>query len=412
MTLIIARYKPGKEMVLTDTLSRAYVPNSEPDESYMEDEVEYSVLHRIPVSTDKLEKIREETSKDPTMMVLLTLIRRGWPQSRQQTPIEIHEFWNYRDEMSEIEGVIMKGDRIVIQTVLRSEMLARVHDSHMGIEKCRRRERDIIFWSFSKCDICQEHQSSNPKETIIESPLTSRPWETVATDLFHWEQKDYLLVVDYYSRYVEVAKLDDTKRRTVVNHTKSIFARHGIPSVVRSDNGPQYTAQEYKKFSKEWLFERQTSSPYYPKSNGLAEKAVQTVKRLLTKAKVDAKDPYLSLLEYRNTPIDDVGSPSQLLMSRRLQSILQTTTSQLQPQIVNPKVVEVKLRKKQEHQKRYYDIGSRDLPPLKEGERIRVQVRDRWKEATVDTELLTPRSYNVRTPNEQEFRRNRVHIRK
>jgi hypothetical protein len=136
-------------MVLADTLSRAYVPNSEPDERYMEDEVEYhthSVLHRIPVSTDKLEKIREETSKDPTMMVLLTVIRRGWPQSRQQTPVEIHEFWNYRDEMSEIEGVIMKGDRIVIPTVLRSEMLAQVHDSHMGIEKCRRRARDIIFW--------------------------------------------------------------------------------------------------------------------------------------------------------------------------------------------------------------------------------------------------------------------------
>jgi hypothetical protein len=264
----------------------------------------------------------------------------------------------------------------------------------------------------SKCDICQEHQSSNPKEPMIESPLPSRPWETVATDLFHWEQKDYLLVVDYYSHYVEVAKLDDTKSRTVVNHTKSIFARHGIPSVVRSDNGPQYTAQEYKQFSKEWLFEHQTSSPYYPKSNGLAEKAVQTVKRLLTKAKADGKDPYLSLLEYRNTPIDDVGSPSQLLMSRRLQSILPTTTSQLQPQIVNPKVVEVKLRKKQEHQKRYYDIGSRALPPLKEGERIRVQVCDRWKEATVDAKLSSPRSYKVRTPNGQEFRRNRVHIRK
>ncbi|CAB3999682.1 retrotransposon-like family member retr-1, partial [Paramuricea clavata] len=309
----IVKYKPGKEIVFEDTLSRTYVPNSEPDESHMEDEVEYhthSVFHRIPVLTDKLEKIREETSKDPTMMVLLTVIRRGWPQSRQQTPVEIHQFWNYRDEMSEIEGVIMKGDRIVTPTVLRSEMLARVHDSHIGIEKCRGRARYIIFWPkmneqindlISKCNICQEHQSSNPKESLIESPLPGRPLETVATNLFHWEQKDYLLVVDYYSRYVEVAKLDDTKSRTVVNHT----------------------------------------NPYYPKSNGLAEKAVQTVKRLLTKVKADGENPYLSLLDYRNTPIDDVGSPSQLLMSRRLKSILPTTTSQLlQPQIVNPKAVE------------------------------------------------------------------------
>ena len=332
-----AKYKPGKEMVLADTLSRAFIPEIKLDASHMENEVEYhahSVLHRMPVSANKMEKIREETSKDPTMMILLNMIHRGWPQSRRQTPVEIHEFWNYRDEMSEIDGVVMKGDRIVIPATLRSEMLARVHDSHLGIEKCRRRARDIIFWPqmnrqidemISKCDICQEYQSSNPKEPMVESSLPSRPGELVATDLFHWEQRDFLLVVDYYSRYVEVVKLDDIKSRTVVNHTKSIFARYGIPSVVRSDNGPQYSGQEYQQFSKEWKFEHQTSSPYYPKSNGLAEKAVQTVKMLLTKAKADGKDPYLSLLEYRNTPIDDVGSPAQLLMSRRLQSILPNT---------------------------------------------------------------------------------------
>jgi transposase InsO family protein len=73
-------------------------------------------------------------------------------------------------------------------------------------------------------------------------------------DLFHWEQRDYLLVVDYYSRYVEVAKLDDTKSRTAVNYTKLIFARHSIPSVIQSDNGPQYSAQKYQQFAKEWKF--------------------------------------------------------------------------------------------------------------------------------------------------------------
>ena len=156
-------------------------------------------------------------------------------------------------------------------------------------------------------------------------------------------------MVDYYSRYVEVEKLDDTKSRTVVNHTKSIFARHGIPSVGRS---PQYSAQEYQKFSKEWKFEHQTSSPYYPKSNGLAEKAVQTVKMLLTKAKADGKDPYLSLLEYRNTPIDDVGSPAQLLMSR-IHTILPNTLSQRQPRVVDPRKVEERLKKKKEHHKKY-----------------------------------------------------------
>ena len=411
-------------MILADTLSRAYIPDSKSDESYMDVEVEHhvnSVLHSLPVSTDKLGGIREETSRDPTMISLLKVIREGWPQYRQHTPVEIHDYWNYRDEISEVHGVIMKGDRIIIPTALRGEMLLRIHESHMGIEKCRRRARDVIFWPrmneqisdlISKCDICQEFQSSNQKEPMMESPLPRRPWEMVATDLFQWEHKDYLVVVDYYSRYVEIAKLDDTKSRTIVNHTKSIFARHGIPSIVRSDNGPQYIAQEYKQFAKDWKFEHQTSSPYYPKSNGLAEKAVQTVKALLSKSKADGKDPYLSLLEYRNTPIDDVGSPSQLLMSRRLQSILPTTLKQLQRQIVDAKLVEMKLKKKQENQKKFYDIGSRVLPPVNEGERVRVQVRDRWKEATVEEKLSSPRSYKVRTPTGQVIRRNRVHIRK
>ena len=98
-------------------------------------------------------------------------------------------------------------------------------------------------------------------------------------------------------------------------HTKSIFARHGIPRTVKSDNGPQYTAEEYKKFSKEWRFNHVTS-PHHPQANRLAEKSVQIVKNLLTKAKLGNKDPYLSLLEHRNTDIYNVGSPAQLCMSR------------------------------------------------------------------------------------------------
>ena len=120
----------------------------------------------------------------------------------------------------------------------------------------------------------------------------------------------------------------------------------------------------------------------------------------------------MSLLEYRNTPIDDVGSPAQLLKSRRLQSILPNTLSQLQPRVVDPRKVEEKLKKKQERQKKYYDVGSRVLPSLQHGEMVRVQVGDHWKEATVKTQVTTPRSYNLKMPNGRELRRNRVHIRK
>ncbi len=303
------KYKPGKEMIIADTLSRAYLTDEDSSQnSQMDDELEgyvHTVVNRIPASAEGLEQIRKETASDETMKTLAATIRRGWPESRKQVPNDIQDFWNYRDELSEVEGILLKQDRIIIPPNLRVKMLEKIHQSHFGMEKCKRRARDIMFWPrmneqietvVSKCDTCQALQMSNPKEPMVQAPIPSRPWEIVATDLFQWEQNNYMVVVDYYSRYIEIARLENTTSKTVVNHTKSIFARHGIPEVVISVNGPQYTAMEYKQFAQEWKFEHQTSSPYYPKSNGLAEKAVQIVKRLLSKSKQDGKDPYLSLL--------------------------------------------------------------------------------------------------------------------
>jgi hypothetical protein len=84
----------------------------------------------------------------------------------------------------------------------------------------------------SKCGICLESRNSKQKEPMIPSNIPELPWHTVGTDLFHWNGSDYLIVVDYYSRYFEIAKLENISSKTVITHFKSIFARHGIPSIV------------------------------------------------------------------------------------------------------------------------------------------------------------------------------------
>ena len=88
---------------------------------------------------------------------------------------------------------------------------------------------------------------------------------------------------------------------SVISHLKSIFARHGIPEVVVSDNGPQYSSAVFEEFSKEYEFDHVTSSPKYPQANGEAERAVKTIKQLLEKN----SDPYLALLVYRSTPLEN-----------------------------------------------------------------------------------------------------------
>ena len=105
------------------------------------------------------------------------------------------------------------------------------------------------------------------------------------------------MVVDYYSRYIEIAKLISTSSNDVIRHLKSIFAHHSIPESVVSDNGPQYSAISFSNFTKEYGFTHTTSNPRYPQVNGAAERAVKTVKELLVKN----KDPYLALLDYHST---------------------------------------------------------------------------------------------------------------
>ena len=118
----------------------------------------------------------------------------------------------------------------------------------------------------------------------------------------------YLLIVDYYSRYMEIARLNRQTAEEVINHTKSIFARHGIPEIVISDNGPQFGSEAYRQFAQDFQFEHITSSPYFPQSNGEAERAVGTIKNLLKKK----DDPYLALLAYRATPLETGFSPAEL----------------------------------------------------------------------------------------------------
>ena len=202
----------------------------------------------------------------------------------------------------------------MIPTSLRADILERLHTGHQGMTKCRQRAKQSVWWpgirkaiddKVSNCTICCKYQQQHP-EPLMPSPLPSRPWEKIGTDLFECKKVDYLLVVDYYSRYIEIAKLTSTSATSVITHLKSIFSRHGIPTIVMSGNGPQYAATAFEEFAKEYGLVHETSSPRYPRANGAAERAVKTVKQLLTKN----QDPHLAMLAYRSTLLEDGYSPA------------------------------------------------------------------------------------------------------
>jgi len=117
-----------------------------------------------------------------------------------------------------------------------------------------------------------------PKEPLRPQKVPDRPWSKVAVDLFTLDKTEYVIIVDDYSNFFELRALSNTRASSVITSLKSQFARHGIPSTVRSDNGSQFSSSDFKTFSQEWDFEHITSSPYHARSNGKVENAVNTAK--------------------------------------------------------------------------------------------------------------------------------------
>ena len=169
----------------------------------------------------------------------------------------------------------------MIPPTLRPEVLNIIHQGHLEQEKCLLRARTSVFWpgitkeiinQVNQCDPCQKYQRKAEKEPILQPEPPNRAWERLSSDLFEFKGQQYLILTDQYSRFPVIRRLTSTTSSAVINHLKSIFAEHGIPTQLMTDNGPQYSSAEFKHFMNVYGVEHVTSSPMYPQSNGFAER--------------------------------------------------------------------------------------------------------------------------------------------
>ena len=257
------------------------------------------------------------------------------------------------------------------------------------------------------CPVCQK-LTIPPKEPLIPTTLPNYPWERIAADLFELKGANYLLVADYYSRFVEVQKLTTITSSNIITQLKAIFARFGILAAMVTDNGPQFDSYEMKEFAQIYDFQHTTTSPYFPQSNGFAERMVKTVKKLLE----HSADPYKSILSYRATPLPWCGlSPAELLMGRRIRTDIPQVKDNFIPKwehIQNFKELDGKYK---QSQKDNYDRRHRvrTLPMLPENQAVWVDTRGHQVPGQILQTAGTPRSYIVETPY-GELRRNRAHL--
>lgn len=409
-------YVPGRDLTVADTLSRSPLQKAESTE--LEDDVQgylHWVASSIPVTAPSLQQIAEEQKRDPVCQALVKLCAKGWP-SRRDVGLSLKSYWEERQNIAVNNDVLMCGSRIVIPSTLRQPVLEIVHEGHFGIEKCRGRAKSSVWWPSIDADIerlvknCHSclKQSTNRKMPLQQTEFPDRPWQRIAIDLFFLGGKWWVVMTDYFSRYPELAPLSSLSSSAVINHCKSIFARHGIPEVVVSDNGPQFSralGAEFSRFAREYNFRHVTSSPHYHQSNGMAESAVKIIKGSLKKT----GDAYKTLLSYRTSPLKNGFSPAELLMGRRLRTALPTSSESLQPRTPDLRKLAAFEKTQRCRQKKDYDRrhGVRDLSELSDG--TEVWIIDLQRKGIVQGRPAEPRSYWVET-DESSVRRNRTHL--
>ena len=410
----IPEYLPGKQNVISDALSR--VTPLEFQESDTEKEI--LVVNLLQYSTiEQREKdlLLQATDKDAELQSLKQVISTGWPAKRSKLPQNLHAYWDYRDELTVESGILMKNSKVLIPDSLKQKYINEVHSGHMGVEATLKKAREFIFWkgysadiqeAVEKCGICQsqDRRSSTRQKYVSEVP--PHPWHTLGSDLFYFKRNDFLIVVDYFSKFLIVRKIPNSTSSAVIKELELIFSEFGRPFIFRSDNGPCYSSEEFKFFMQNWLIEHRTSSPHYPQSNGLAESMVKVSKNLIEKALLQDLPWNRSILDYRCTPISsDIPSPAEILFGRRFRSSI----SILPSQVMNDRISTIReLIAKKEGKYHPYSDPKNPILPLEPGQNVWLQdsISRQWEEAVVREKCKEPNSYMVETPSGSILRRN------
>ena len=334
---------PGKELVEADTLSRSPMQHSKADEA-VADEVE-AYINMIEsgrtVTERRLILLQEATARDENLQRAMTYTQQVWPE---RVPANLSGFRAAQSELSVSNGLLIYQNRVVIPESQQKEILEKLHESHQGLTKCRDNAKQTVWWPglradmshiVENCQTCRENRPTQRSEPLKPTNLPQRPWKKLGSDIFKFKGRDYLVIVDYYSRWIEVKCLSSMNSATLINKLKQLFSQQGIPEILVSDNGPRYASSEFARFAKDNGFIHHTTSPYFPQANGESERAVQTVKKMMQHS-----DPDIAMLNYRNMPHSATGiSPSVALMGRQLRTMIPVIPQNLKPVKVSKRLV-------------------------------------------------------------------------
>lgn len=404
-------YKPGTQHSNADSLSRLPLPESPvsvplpPETIHLMEQLDSS-----PVTSSQ---IKQWTEKDPLLSKVKDLVLRGGCHTDVEVVTPYHKYWS---ELSVHAGCLLRGNRVVIPPQGRANVMELLHEGHPGNSRMKSLARSYVWWpgidrdledKVKSCDLCQKIRHSPATAPLHPWEFPKQPWERLHADFAGpFLGKMFLIVVDSYSKWLEVVPLSSATSSLTIDSLRSIFATHGLPKEFVTDNGTQFSSTEFKEFMTSNGVRQIFSPPYHPSSNGLAERAVQSfkdgMKKFSTSEPLEKRISKFLFL-YRLTPHSTTGiAPAELLLRR----IPRSKFDLIKPDLLSS------VRQKQEAQKKFHDTHSKERH-FCVGDPVFVKEfpsGKTWTPGTVSA-VKGPVSYCVELPDGRVMRRHVDHIR-
>jgi hypothetical protein len=276
-----------------------------------------------------------ESSRDPVISKAIRYTREGWPKKKKDEDPDLSRFRQLQDSLSICNGCLVHGNRVVVPSSLRPQILEILHLGHFGMERMKQLARTAVYWpnidddieaACRHCEPCAEHQNRPPKMPVHPWMLPEKPWSRLHLDhAINFMGTNWLVLTDAYSKYPCIHPTQSITASSTIDWLEQDFAHFGYPHTLVTDNAPTFTSEEFQSWCKERGITHLSGAPYHPATNGAAERLVGTFKQSLRKSKLPARKALQEfLMQYRRMPTSSGFSPSELLNGRQIRTKIDT----------------------------------------------------------------------------------------
>lgn len=324
------KYKKGSKLANADALSKLPIGENKRIEHININ----SFSENIPIEK---QLIARETRADSILGKIYSFVMTSWPENRSGI---IKHYFNKRLMLSAEDGCLFYDKSIIIPNKLQVKVLDLLHSTHIGIVRMKLLAKNYVWWlninedieNYAKsCETCQLNQHTPSKVKLNMWKETTFFFERIHLDFFHFASINHLIIVDTYSRWIDIKIMKTTNGHKLIEELRSVFVYFGLPKTLVADNGPPFNSALFANFCKNNGICYLNSPPYHPQSNGWAERGVRTTKEILKKMHNDPKTCNMTtvlkiqnyLIKYRNTPVTTTGvTPNDRIFSFSTRTML------------------------------------------------------------------------------------------